>query len=289
MIQRSAMNQKKRNFRLLIQRTLIYILLLSLSLMSLGGCSVTGERTEFGKKEEGSSALPVIQDQTEEPTKRPEGKLVALTYDDGPHNVRTKQIVQELDKYGAKATFFVLGNRIDGTEYNGREGLLAIAESGHEIGIHGYSHRVYYDECEDWKFEFELSETLSAIREVIPGYDVKMMRPIGGAITPERVISCPYAVIQWSVDSYDWENKYQPGDVEEDWNRKVNTIVDNIMSQVEEGDIILMHDIYESTYDATVILLQRLYEEGYTVVSVSQLLAGQMQSGHSYSDVNGND
>ncbi len=273
----------------MIRQILIYILLLSMSLLSLGGCSVTGVRTQFGKKGEETSFLPVIQDQTEAPNLPPEGKLVALTYDDGPHNVRTKQIVEELNKYGAKATFFVIGNRIDGTEYNGREGLLAIAESGHEIAIHGYTHGVYYDECEDWKFDFELSETLSAIHSVLPDYDVKMMRPIGGAITPERVNSCSYSVIQWSVDSYDWENKYQPGDVEEDWNRKVNTIVDNVMSQVEEGDIILMHDIYESTYDATVILLQRLYEEGYTVVSVSQLLAGQMQAGHSYSDANGND
>lgn len=281
------MSTAKKFFNRNIRKLLSGLLLPVMLLCSLGGCSVTGVRTEFGKKGEESSLLPV----TEEPFTAPEvpaGKLVALTFDDGPHNVRTPQIVRELDKYGAKATFFVLGNRIDGTEYNGKEGLRAIAASGHEIGIHGYSHRVYYNKCEDWEFEFELSETLSAIRGVLPDYEVKLMRPIGGAITPERVRTCPYSVIQWSVDSNDWGNKYAAGDVEADWNRKVNTIVDNVMSTVEEGDIILMHDIYESTYDATVILLQRLYEEGYTVVSVSQLLAGQLQAGVSYSKANGN-
>lgn len=285
--ERRTMSTAKKKCKRTIKKIWCCVLLLSMLLLSLGGCSVTGVRTEFGKKGEETSLLPVTQEKPEV-SAPPTGKLVALTFDDGPHNVRTKQIVQELDKYGAKATFFVLGNRIDGTEYNGKAGLLAAAESGHEIAIHGYSHRVYYNQCEDWEFEFELFETLSAIQDVIPNYDVKLMRPIGGAITPERVQACPYSVIQWSVDSNDWGNKYAPGDVEADWNRKVNTIVDNVMSKVEEGDIILMHDIYESTYDATVILLQRLYEEGYTVVTVSQLLAGQLQAGASYSKANGN-
>ena len=92
---------------------------------------------------------------------------------------------------------------------------------------------------------------------------------------------CPYAISHWSVDSDDWNNRYHKGDTEEDWNATVNTIVNNVLSKVKEGDIILMHDIYESTYDATVILLQRLNEMGYNVVSVSELL-GETQAGVIY-------
>ena len=81
---------------------------------------------------------------------------VALSFDDGPHNVRTKLIVDELAKYDYKATFFVVGNRVDGTEYNGREGLRYAIDAGCEIGIHGYTHKKYYNTCSDADYEYEL-------------------------------------------------------------------------------------------------------------------------------------
>ena len=201
-----------------------------------------------------------------------EGKKIALTFDDGPHNVRTEQIVDELNKYGYHATFFVVGNRIDGTTYNGASGLKYAYEAGNEIGIHGYTHEVYYDECTIEEFESELNRTKEAIHNVIPDAQIRLMRPIGGYITAERVKQCPYAVIMWSVDSNDYKYTYKKGDTEKEWTEKVNTIVDNIMQDLEEGDIVLLHDLYESTYDAVVVLLKRLHEEGYTVVTVSELL-----------------
>lgn len=199
-------------------------------------------------------------------------KKIALTFDDGPHNVRTTDIVDELNKYGYHATFFVVGNRIDGTEYNGSAGLKYAHEAGNEIGIHGYTHNVYYDECTKEEFESELNKTKNAIHNVIPDAKIRLMRPVGGYITDERVKQCPYSVIMWSVDSNDYNYTYKKGDTEKEWKEKVDTIVDNVMKDLDEGDIILMHDLYESTYDATVILLKRLYEEGYEVVTVSELL-----------------
>jgi len=221
-----------------------------------------------------------------------ERKKIALTFDDGPHNVRTVQIVDELNKYGYHATFFVVGNRIDGTVYNGSSALKYVYEAGNEIGIHGYTHGVYYNECEESVYKEELSKTKDAIKKVIPDANVRLMRPIGGAITADRVQKCPYSVIMWSVDSEDWRYKYKQGDSDAVAKNKVDTIVNNIMSSVEEGDIILMHDIYESTYDAVVVLLERLYEEGYEVVTVSELLndppAGQKfsRAGQSNNDKN---
>ena len=208
--------------------------------------------------------------------------MIALTFDDGPHNVRTEQIVNELNKYGYHATFFVVGNRVDGSTYNGRSGLTYAVENGNEIGIHGYTHEVYYNKCTDAEYQSELSRTKDAIQACVPGYQVKLMRPIGGAITNDRVASCPYSVIMWDIDSEDWRYKAR-GESDELAPQNVDTIVDNVMSQVHEGGIILMHDIYENTYEATVIILKRLNEQGYRVVTVSELLGDDLQPGQKYS------
>ena len=210
------------------------------------------------------------------------GKRVAITFDDGPHNVYTTDIVDELNKYGYHATFFVIGNRIDGSEYNGKAGLTYAYENGNEIAIHGYSHTLYYNKCTDEEYELEVGNTNKAIKNVLNDCNIRLMRPIGGAITAERVQSSQYSVILWDVDSEDWKNKYRSDDTEEMRQEKVNTIVNNVMSQVEDGSIILLHDIYESTYDATKIILERLHEEGYDVVSVSELL-GNPAAGQKYS------
>ena len=206
-------------------------------------------------------------------------KRVAITYDDGPHNVQTVNIVDELAKYGFNATFFVVGNRIDGTEYNGAKGLKYAASKGNEIAIHGYTHKQdskhYYDTCSDATFESELSDTRDAILDCVPNTKIKLMRPVGGRITSERVSSCDYSVIMWSVDSMDWSLK-SGGD------ESVEKIVDNVMSQVQNGSIILMHDIYENTYLATKQILKELNSQGYEVVTVSELL-GSPKAGVKYS------
>lgn len=209
-------------------------------------------------------------------------KRVALTLDDGPHNVYTKKIVDELAKYGAHATFFVVGNRVDGTAYNGRAGIEYAIANGHEIGIHGYTHALYYNECSDDEFRYELSNTWTAILSVSPSTEITLMRPIGGSITAERVERCPYAVILWDVDSEDWKNQYSADDDDAQRKAKAELIANNVISTVKEGSIILMHDLYESTYDALVIVLEYLHAEGYEVVTVSELLGDEMNFGQKY-------
>jgi peptidoglycan/xylan/chitin deacetylase (PgdA/CDA1 family) len=202
-------------------------------------------------------------------------KRVAITYDDGPHNVRTNAIVDELAKYGFNATFFVVGNRVDGKAYNGANAVKYAASKGNEIAIHAYTHNNYYDNCEKSVYNSELDKTYDAITDILPNAKVRLMRPVGGRITEERTADCDYAVIMWSVDSNDWKykNDGQPG---------VNTIVNNVMSQVKDGSIILMHDIYENTYLATKEILKQLNAQGYEVVTVSELL-GSPKAGVKYS------
>jgi len=213
-------------------------------------------------------------------------KRVALTFDDGPHNVRTKKIVDELEKYGFHATFFVVGNRVasvngNSLAYNGADAVQYAAQKGNEIGIHGYTHSTYYHTCSDEVYKNELFDTAAAIIEAVGDYNVKLMRPIGGHISEERVEECPYSVIMWSVDSLDW--KYRGASDEAIAAANVETIVNNVMSKVKDGDVILMHDIYENTYEATKIILKQLYEQGYEVVTVSELFGNTLKAGQKYS------
>ena len=202
-------------------------------------------------------------------------KRVSITYDDGPHVERTVAIVDELAKYGFHATFFVIGNRVDGTKYSGGEAVKYAASKGNEIAIHAYTHDYYYHTCDDSTYKNELGKTHDAILGQLPNAKVKLMRPVGGNITAQRVEKCDYSVIMWNVDSNDWKHKY-------DGEEGVEKIVDNVMSQVSDGSIILMHDIYENTYLATKEILKQLNNQGYEVVTVRELL-GSPQAGVKYS------
>ena len=106
------------------------------------------------------------------------------------------------------------------------------------------------------------------------------MRPPGGNITADRVASCPYGVIMWSVDSEDWRYKGRGDEATKQAN--INTIVNNIMKQIGDGDIVLMHELYENSYEAFCIVIERLYAEGYEVVSVTELLGSDLQAGKKY-------
>ncbi len=261
---------------------LISICLILCLALPLAGCAHYSKRPPELTVTEDSDDIPAMALPDEEQTPK---KRVALTFDDGPRSYgdQTKNVMKELEKYGFHATFFVLGYRV--AESGGGDVIRYAIENGHEIGIHGYSHQVYYDTCSDAVYQEELSRTLQEILYCVPSYQVRLMRPIGGQITPNRINSCPYAVIHWSVDSDDWGNKYYTGITDEEAQRRVDTIVENVMSQVKEGDIILMHDIYESTYDAVKIILQRLDEEGYEVVTVSELLGDSLENGRIYHSV----
>lgn len=271
------LQRRAAHFSLRFLAIMLILFLLSPSLLSCGNAS--GARGDFFPDE---SDLPVDNSGSEsssvdEPDTRPK---VAITFDDGPHTVRTKLIVDELNKYGYHATFFVVGNRVDGTEYPGGEAMIYAIESGNEIGIHGYTHLNYYDSCTDKEYHQELSFTAQAIRERYHAYHIKLMRPVGGNITEERANECPYAVIKWDVESDDW--KYKSLKDDEDFEENVNAIANNVLSSVREGSIILLHDIHESTLYATVIILERLHEMGYNVVTVSELLGNNLHPGEIY-------
>lgn len=256
-------------------RCLLAILALALVMLQLVACNPVVTRPDDWTTPKNQPDIPVITPPVDTTPK----KRVALTFDDGPQHYaeRTKAIVDEMDKYGFHCTFFVLGNRV-----RGGDALAYAVAHGNDIGIHSFDHP-NFNQIDDAAYQNQLSNTVDRIHEKVPDdYEVKLLRPPYGNISDERLAACPYAVINWSVDSLDWENTYYSGISDEEADRRVNTIVENVMSQVGDGDIILMHDIYESTYDATVLLLQRLHEEGYEVVSVTELLGDRLQAGRMY-------
>lgn len=260
-----------RLFKTAARRCFFSLFCILLAFFTLTGCDeLTMERPDGMTTTQPQGILP--------PSGTPK-KRVALTFDDGPnhYNDRTKNTVDELAKYGFRATFFVVGNRIAGGD-----ALEYAVAHGCEIGIHGFTHQKYYDECTDAEYQNELNQTLDAIHRHLPDYNVRLMRPPGGSISGDRLAACPYSVILWSVDSLDYHYTYKKGDSDEVCQEKINTIVNNVMSGVTDGSIILMHDIYESTQDAVVLLLARLHAEGYEVVTVSELLGDSLLPGQIY-------
>ncbi len=191
----------------------------------------------------------------------PKYKYIAITLDDGPHWSLTYKFADKLAQYGGNATFFVVGNRVSGEQ---AKAMKYAYDLGNEIGVHCYTHEYYYSSCSEKKFREELDKTAKVIEKYTGEYPL-VMRPPGGMITQKRIKSSGFAVINWNVDSADWQNVFQ-GEA----GRK--RIVNNVISKVDEGDIILMHEIYEDSYKAFCTILDKLYKKGYRFVTVSQLL-----------------
>lgn len=197
----------------------------------------------------------------------PGQKYVAFTFDDGPHWELTKKFADKLAEYDGVGTFFVVGNRIYGDQ---QEGMKYAYDLGNEIGVHAWTHDYYYNTCSEETFYSELSMTASKIQEVTGEYPLTM-RPVGGGITDERIASSGFAVINWSVDTNDWQ--YASGGYD-----GVSAIYSNVVDYVGDKDIILFHEIYYNSYDAFCQVIDELHSQGYKFVTVSQLL--QLDESH---------
>ncbi len=204
-------------------------------------------------------------------------KRVAITLDDGPYSVYQRKFIDEMSKYGGAATFFIVGNRVDWHESTG-PGLAYAVEKGWEIGIHAWSHEKdkFFDKCSDSVYNSEIQNTVNIIHKYLPNYDIKLLRPPGGQITSARAAASPYAIIRWDVDSLDYNYQSTATGVKE---QNVQAIVNNVVAQVRDGSIILMHELYENSYLAFCEILKTLDEQGYEFVTVSELLGDKYQAG----------
>ncbi|MBP5461991.1 MAG: polysaccharide deacetylase family protein [Lachnospiraceae bacterium] len=213
-------------------------------------------------------ATPTPEGPTSTPTPTPDDgrKMIAFTFDDGPYSKLTPKFLETLQKYNAKATWFVVGDRIDGE--TGPQ-LKQLTDAGMEVQIHAWTHDNYYDTCSDKVYHEEIDKTYDKILEVT-GVAPTMVRAPGGRISKERIAESPLYFINWSIDSNDWRYKSRKTDEERQTN--INTIVNNVISAAGRGKIILMHEIYDNSYEAFCIIIDKLAQQGYEFVTVSEML-----------------
>lgn len=212
---------------------------------------ISGIQDEQGKAEEIQDKEGDAADDSPDPDK--DAPVIAMTFDDGPFTKVTNRIVDVLLEYDAGATFFVVGSRID--MYS--DTLKRVFESGFEVASHTWSHK-NLNKLSQEEILKEINDTQEKLNTYVPVGKVLLRPPYGNANEQVRAIAGT-SLINWTLDSEDWKSK------------DADKVIERVLSTVKDGDIILMHDLYESTAEAVEYLVPELVERGYRIVSVSEL------------------
>ena len=185
----------------------------------------------------------------------PAGSYVALTFDDGPKSTTTPILLDGLAQRGVHATFFVIGENVEGNELL----LQRMEGEGHQIGLHTYHHKSLAElNATDFYAEVDsLRTTLTALL----GRESFMLRPPYGMISAAGKARAAAPIILWSVDPEDWSDRNTA--------RQVAAIVD----KAQDGDIILLHDIYPASVDTALQVVDALMAKGFHFVTVEELFA----------------
>lgn len=184
----------------------------------------------------------------------PDPKMVALTFDDGPHKICTPRLLDGLKERNVKATFFLMGENIAGNE----ELVRRMQKEGHLIGNHSYRHIQLTHAGVDAVCEsIEKTET---IIEEITGNRPRYLRPPYGDWNESLECRMDLTTVFWTVDSLDWKLK------------NTKQIVNRVKKSAGDGDIVLMHDIFPTSVDAALQIVDQLQSQGYTFVTVDELL-----------------
>lgn len=186
----------------------------------------------------------------------PDKPMIALTFDDGPHYQNTPHLLEILEQYNVKSTFFVLGDRSHFSASN-KKTVTMVAEAGHEIASHTYSHK----DLKTLSQEALIGEVVKArdnLYALTGEYPTYIRPPYGGY--NDLVKEYAYApLINWDMDSKDWSF------------RDADKIVEHVLKEAEDGNIVLMHDIHWFTVAAVERILPELAARGYQFVTVSEL------------------
>lgn len=187
----------------------------------------------------------------------PNKPMVCLTFDDGPYSPVTDSILDVLEAYNSKATFFVTGDM----SWQYPATLKRVYDLGMGLGSHTYSHP-HLPQC-DWnRIIWELDTTNDVVRSVI-GEDLKMLRPPHGESNDLVRYAAGVPIIKWNLDTLDWSNL------------NMNIIYHKVMDNVQDGDIVLMHDLLTVTSEAVWIMVPALLERGYQLVTVPEMITAK--------------
>lgn len=192
--------------------------------------------------------------------------LVAITYDDGPYDAVTNEILDVFLEYNQRCTFFIVGDRISDYE----SCIVREAENGFQQGNHTYAHKFLS------KLDFE--GQVEAIKQMddelirVTGKPASLFRYPGGYFPnsdDQYKDLMDYLgkgsdeggkpVVNWSIDTLDWESK------------NADKVCGKVIGQVKDGDIVLMHDIYKSTGEATKRIVPALVDAGFQLVTIDEL------------------
>lgn len=192
----------------------------------------------------------------------PSKPMVALSYDDGP-SIYTDEIIEVLEAYGAHATFFTLGE----CSQNYPDQLRHIYESGNEVGNHTINHKNLKKESKE-SIIHQLEGNQDIINEILGTNLLCIIRPPYGNYndTVKSVAKAP--LVNWSVDTLDWSSK------------NAEKVFAEVKKQVDDGAIILCHDIYKSTLEATKLFVPWLIEQGYQICTVTDMYSARGEFQH---------
>lgn len=185
-------------------------------------------------------------------------KKVAISFDACWGAERTEKILEILDRYHVKTTFFLVNIWLEDYPEKARR----IVEAGHEIGLHSTTH-AHFNQLSEQQIVEELKQNADLITKVT-GYQPRLFRPPFGEYSNKVIQTCEelgYQPIQWSIDSLDWKEGYT-----------AETIYQRVTSRMEPGAIVLFHNDGKYTPQALPHILEWLHKEGFKVVPVSELL-----------------
>lgn len=184
-------------------------------------------------------------------------KCIALTFDDGP-GPYTGDLLDYLDEHDAKATFFLVGNRVG----NYSDAAIAERDGGHQIANHSWDH----DDLTNKSLESAQTDIEKTNDEIerVTGIRPTVMRPPYGATNQSLVEAIGQPQILWSVDTEDWKH------------HDSEYVANYVIQHAQRGDIILMHDIHKTSVEAVPEILDRLSGQGYVFVTVDDMLGSDL-------------
>lgn len=216
--------------------------------VSAAGKRVEGLRVSSIKKTDSETVFPGGVD--------PSKPMIALTFDDGPNRATTGKILDVLEQYDSRATFFMVGSRIDGQH----DVVRRMQEQGNEVANHTMNH-IPMNKASTTAFAEQMILTNRAVTEAC-GVSPVLMRPPEGAVNDSGMAaigSVGMSAVLWTLDTRDWRS------------RNAEAITEAVLTQVKDGDIVLLHDLYEPTAEAVEAIVPVLIDQGYQLVTVSEL------------------
>jgi peptidoglycan/xylan/chitin deacetylase (PgdA/CDA1 family) len=267
--------KKQRRIRQLKIRVISTLLIFCLVIVA-GGCALIEKNKESKKvvrvnggvvektknvADNSENTSTETKEETTKDNKRvidPNKPMIALTFDDGPGE-RTLELLETLEKYNVRASFFMCGTSLSRNDIKVEEILKKMDELGCDMGNHTMDHQSL-PTLSSKKIKWEVEGVNDLIKKHV-GHGAKFVRPPYGAGIRDKKVSkyVKAPMVCWSVDTLDWKTK-----------SKKETIR-SVMNDAHDGDIVLMHDIHGWTVDAVKKIIPKLLKKGYQLVTVSEM------------------